>query len=82
MPDMTSSMPDGNKRKDVFFAAQRIGLRLHMRKRTGFTLRGMDLWYDRTMPIERQAAMIESCLARVTKPVRKAGAVRRRADAA
>lgn len=79
---MTSSMPDGNKRKDVFFAAQRIGLRLHMRKRSGFTLRGMHLWYDRTMPIEHQLVMIESCLARITKPVRKAGGVRRARAAA
>lgn len=79
MPHMTSSMPDGKSRKDVFFAAQRIGLQLHMRKRSGFTLRGMDLWYDRTMPVERQREMLTSCLARVAKPVRKASGARKRA---
>jgi hypothetical protein len=46
-----------------------------MRARDGFYMRGLDVWFDRQMPLPQQAAMLSLCIQRVArgslKPLRK-----------
>jgi len=43
---------------DPFFLARRLGIHMHPRARSGAALRGVHLYYDGRLPLERQRALI------------------------
>jgi hypothetical protein len=53
----------------LYFTARRLGLRLHMRKRAGFYMRGLDVWFERQMSLPQQASMLSYCIQRAQKSI-------------
>jgi hypothetical protein len=56
--------PNSLNDQELYFLARRLGLRLHMRTRQGFFMRGLDVWFDQRMSLPRQAAMLSVCIER------------------